>query len=224
MKVSVVIPSYNNWQLTHSLLLNIYKHLPQDVEIIVVDDCSPEKGITEGLLWWKTTLLSVRLRTFVNDKNFGFLRTANFGVSKASGDVVILINTDVSINDSTLVPKILKALEHPEPTLVGCRLLSGDTGWNKDSNGTIYPYLEGWLLAFKKDKWDEYGGFDLRYTQGDFEDVDISTTYLSHNGNLISIDMDVVHLGAQSYKYSPEREANTKLNQNRFFEKWSKNG
>lgn len=221
--ISVVIPSYNHWELTHSLLLDVYKNFPSDTEIIVVDDCSKDKEVSTGLGWWKTSLMAKRLKVFVNEKNAGFLRTANFGVSKATNGVVILISNDVKISDNAIGEKILVALGNNAdvPTLVGARLLDMNTGWNTFGSKT-FPYLEGWLLGFRKDEWIKFGGFDLRYAPYDFEDVDISTTYIANSGKLVGVDLHVVHLGAQTMQYSPEREAQTKINQEKFRIKWIK--
>lgn len=218
MKVSIVIPAYNGWTMTHSLLLDLYKHTSKDTEIIVVDDCSTDKEVSDGLAWWKGGMLSGRLRVFVNEVNSGFLRTCNFGVSKATGDIVILISNDVKISGD-IEKSVLGSFDSESPTLVGARLLDIDTGWNT-FNGVTYPYLEGWFLAFRKEEWLKFGGFDERYRPYDFEDVDISTTYKHFGGNLVWVDLPAFHLGAQTYKYSLEREAQTKRNQLKFKEKW----
>jgi GT2 family glycosyltransferase len=105
-------------------------------------------------------------------------------------------------------------------TLVGNRLLDFDTGWNTIEK-VVYPYLEGYFLAFKKSEWTTVGGFDERFMPFDFEDVDISTTYVAGGGKLVFLDAEMLHLGAQSYKYSPEREAQTKANQEKFRQKWT---
>lgn len=220
MKYSICIPAFNNWELTHSLLFDIYNNFPQDVEIIVVDDCSTDNMVMAGLVWWYDGILKNRLRIIKNEKNVGFLRTANFGVSKATGDVVMLISNDVKISDKTIVPKLEEIFSKSEvPTLVGNRLLDYDTGWNT-IDGKIHSYLEGWFLCFKKSDWELWHGFDTRYTTCDFEDVDLSTTVLSKGGKLVVLGADIIHMGAQSYKYSPEREANTKENQERWRNKW----
>ena len=190
------------------------------MEVIVVDDCSTDEEVLSGLNWWQTELLVDRLRVIRNEKNVGFLRTANFGVSKATGDVIMLISNDVRIDDKTIIPKLEEIFNKAEvPTLVGNRLLDYDTGWNT-IDGKVYPYLEGWFLCFKKSDWEDWGGFDTRYTTCDCEDLDLSTKVLSTGGKLVVLEAEMTHMGAQSYKYSPEREANTIANQERWRNKW----
>lgn len=223
MKFSIVIPSYDHWELTHSLLFDIYNNFPQDVEILVVDDCSPDKTVLNGLAWWQEGLLQDRLHTLLNEKNIGFLRTCNYGVSKASGEIIMLISNDVKIADKQVVPRLESIFSGAGvPTLVGARLLDYDTGWNS-LGGVIQNYLEGWFLAFKKSEWDKFGGFDTRYTFADMEDLDLSVTYQRCGGQLVLLENEMIHLGAQTYKYSLEREANTRANQEKWREKWTCN-
>jgi GT2 family glycosyltransferase len=218
--ISIVIPAFNNWKHTHSLLFDIYNNFPQDTEIIVADDCSTDEEVMTGLNWWQTGLLKDRLRVIRNEKNVGFLRNSNFAVSKATNEIVALISNDVKISDKTIAPKLEEIFKQSTGfTLVGNRLLDFDTGWN--TIGTkVYPYLEGYFLSFKKSEWTTVGGFDERFMPFDFEDVDISTTYVAGGGKLVFLDAEMLHLGAQSYKYSPEREAQTKANQEKFRQKW----
>jgi GT2 family glycosyltransferase len=217
---SIVIPSYGHWDLTHSLLFDIYNNFPQDVEILVVDDCSPDAEVLKGLAWWMNGMLKGRLHVIINKENLGFLRTANLGVSKATGDMVMLVSNDVRINDRLAYSRLSGAVNCDiDGVFAGARLLDYDTGWNT-FGGRTYPYLEGWLLVFWKSWWMKLGGFDERYAPYDFEDVDLSTKVLASGGKIVGVDIQALHLGAQTYKYSLDREAQTKINQEKFRLKW----
>lgn len=218
--ISVVIPVYNHAGLTHTILLSVYQKLPKDCEIIVVDNNSTDEDVESLLLWWKD-VIGTRLKLYRNEHNIGFLRSCNRGVSYAKGDIVLLISNDVKINDKDLAFKVEAALSLNKdiPVLVGAKLYNGSTGWNEFGN-RIFPYLEGWFLAFRKEDWDAIGGFDERFVPNDYEDIDLSTEYLSRGGKIIAIDVDLVHLGAQTIKYGSERERTTKENQKKFEAKW----
>jgi len=219
---SIVIPAYNNWSLTHQILLDIFKMFPQDVEVVVADDCSTQWEVKSGLEWWKNHMLHERLKVVHQEMNVGFLRNANSGVSNANGDIVILLNNDIRIYENP-IPKIESALEiyADVPVLMGKSLQNRDTGWNRFGD-KIFPYLEGWFLVFRKSDWNRFGGFDTRYTPYDFEDVDLSTKYLEVGGNLFELNLEAEHLSGQSIGYSIERQRQTKINQNKFEEKWIK--
>lgn len=219
---SIVIPIFNGWNMLHTLLYDIY-NTTSGVDIIIADDCSTEKEVAGGIKWWQDKMFKDRLSHYKTPTNYGFLRNANFGVSKVKTENVLLLNSDVRLRDINLVNKIEKELNKDRniPTLVGARLLDKDTGWNKFDK-KIFPYLEGWFLAFRKSDWDFLGGFDERYEISDFEDVDLATKYVSIDGKLQVVDANVEHIGGQTIGFSPEREAQTRINQRKFEEKWLK--
>lgn len=216
--VSVVIPEYKHWELVHSLLFDIYQFNRDVLEVIVVDDCSMDEDVLNGFKWWANgNMLPVKWIEL--KENVGFLRASNRGVAEASGDIILLVSTDVSIK-RPILDEVRQKLGRGK-VIIGGRLLSNATGWN-DFKGKICPYLEGYLLGFTKEAWNEIGGFDERYTHQDFEDVDLSTTAISKGYSLVELEnSQIVHLGAATLGYTPEREMNTKENREIFRQKWN---
>ena len=222
MKVSFVIPAFNNWDLTHQLLWDIYKKCGSSNlhEVILVDDASNEDTFSKGLEWWKSAKLQ-NLEVIRNEKNLGFLLTANKGLQQATGDIIILISTDVRIY-SNVVKMIKERLNSFPKTLISGKVYTTTTGWN-EIDGKIYPYAEGFLLAATNEGWKELGYFDPIYAPSDFEDVDISTMAINRGYELWQLpEGAVVHRGAQTIGYSLEREKITTKNKERFIKKWIK--
>lgn len=89
LKVSFVIPSFKNPQLTIDCVDNI-KSYHQDTEIIISDDGSGSNTVHE-----LKKIEGVKLIT--NFWNGGFGSACNAGISKSSGDIVILINNDIQL-------------------------------------------------------------------------------------------------------------------------------
>src|SRR3990167_2573571 len=88
-KVSVIIPNYNGEELLSHNLPKVIKYC-KGCEIIVVDDASNDNSV-------KLIKKSYRnIKLIKNSKNLGFARSINMGVESASGDLVLLLNTDVS--------------------------------------------------------------------------------------------------------------------------------
>lgn len=218
MTSSIIIPAYNHYDLLHVLLFEIYRRCKSVDEVVVVNDASTDDSVIKGLAWWKESKL-IPIRELRSSTNRGFLLSANSGLKKATGDIKILLSTDVKIYDDVSVLVTDKLKDNPK-RLVGGIIHSHDTGWNRFGK-TIFPYVEGWLLATTADGWEELGYLDTRYVPNDFEDVDLSTTALSL-GYELEIIPSVVHIGGQSIGYSPEREALTKINQEKFKNKWIK--
>ncbi len=215
LKVSLVIPFYNHWELVHSLLWDLYNQCRDVDDVVVVNNGSTE---THGLSWWQDSkLLPLRVVSLVPNK--GFLLGANAGLQAALGDVTALISNDVKIRGNLTGMLRASFTLHPK-TVMGGRVYTGDTGWN-NFDGTLYPYAEGWLLAALTETWKELGYFDERYAPNDFEDVDFSTSARKAGYTLAQLPAGLAeHMGAQTISYGPEREALTKVNRDKFREKW----
>ncbi len=214
-KVSFVVPFYNHWELTHQLLYDIYTQCRDVDEVIVVNNGSTE---SHGLSWWQDSkLLPLRVVSLVPNK--GFLLGSNEGLKASLGDVTALISNDVRLHGN--LSGILRAYHHANPNiLMGGRVYRGDTGWN-NFDGRLFPYAEGWLLAASNETWKALGYFDPLYVPNDFEDVDLSTTAIVQGIPLVELPAGVAeHMGAQTISYGPEREALTKINREKFKNKW----
>lgn len=220
MNINVVIPTYNHYDLLNALLLRLYKLERESItSILVMDDCSTDKEIRHGLAWWKSTGM-LPLEVIHNEKNMGFLLNSNTGLRKFDTGITILLSTDVIIYGK-FIQQIVDVLEHDPKSLVGGVLYVHDTGWNKFDR--IYPYIEGWLLATTSEGWKELDYFDPQYAPCDFEDVDLSTKAVAKGYQLVFLNNPSLHhMGGQSISYGPEREAQTRRNQEKFKTKWVK--
>jgi GT2 family glycosyltransferase len=215
---SVVIPCYNHWEFTHSLLFDLYKNSDIPDEVIVMDDCSTDSMVADGIRFW-TDKRMLPVTHYRQAKNQGFLKTSNAGIEYADGDVVILLSNDVSIQDN-LVKDVLAKLEQNKKCLVGASLYSQSTGWN-EFDGRIFPYLSIFILAFYKETWKELGGFDERFCPNDYEDVDLCTTALDRGYVLATLDNPkYIHKVAGTIGFNPERQALTERNREKFRQKW----
>lgn len=217
MKVSIVIPTYNRYDLLHQLLFDIYQKCSLVHEVLVVDDCSPDPAVMDGLRWWKEQKL-IPIRHIKLNKNVMFLRASNEGMKRAEGDMILLISTDVRIHKD--VVGFIDGSDPKELLLFGGRLLDWDTGWNTFGKRT-FPYLEGWFLAAHADIWKKLNYFDDRFAPSDMEDVDISTAAIENGYSLAPLPPDYLsHIGGQSIGYNPAREAITLANKEKFRRKW----
>src|SRR5205085_5678719 len=79
--VDVVIPIYNARELTRRCVESVLRHSPADARIVLLDDASSDPGITEDLDAFARRERVVVLR---NEKNEGFVKTANRGMRHAA--------------------------------------------------------------------------------------------------------------------------------------------
>jgi len=221
MKVSIVIPHKDHWELTHALLFSLFKLENQNIyEILLVDDGSQDSATIGGEQWWMHNgMFTCPVRVIRLDENVGFLRAANKGLKKASGEVIVLLSNDVQIGEP-FISKITATLTDNARRLIGGKLYSHDTGWNKFGD-RLFPYLEGWLLAATADGWKDLGYLDERFGISDYEDVDLSTTAISKGYELFPLNIGgIVHMGGQTIGYNDVRLARTLENQKIFRQKW----
>jgi len=95
MKISVIIPNYNNENTLKKCIKSIYSQ-KRDIEIIVIDDCSGDKSIN-----------TIRrnfpeVKVICNKKNRGATYCRNLGVLKSSGDYIAFVDSDVYIKKNCL--------------------------------------------------------------------------------------------------------------------------
>lgn len=96
MDISVVIPNYNGKDLLKKNLPKVYSELENykdgNFEIIIVDDASEDESLA---LLDQFIQKYQNLKILRNEKNLGFSPTVNIGFRAASGEIVILLNTDI---------------------------------------------------------------------------------------------------------------------------------
>ncbi len=222
--ISIVIPYFNRWDLTHPRLMELYNNVQDNCEIILVDDASTETEPGNGVKWWMTNTSKHTIRYYRNEQNLGFGKSLNNGAKLAKGKYIVLLSNDVVVYGD-FVSDIITLIGQDDKMLVCGRAVDFPGGWNEftiDGKHFIIPYAEGWLLACTKEAWKKLGGFDPAYGKYDYEDVDISTRALELEFSIVSMNSQKVrHLGAQTITpIDPHRVDLTKTNRQIYISKW----
>jgi len=230
MKIAIIIPGFNRYDLTHARLMELYKYVQvnAEVEIILINDASTDEDYETGCGWWKNhSGIPHKIRYYKNKENLGFIGSMNIGAKiaiKNHADLLIFLSNDVVISGN-FVAEILKALEPDANTLIGGEMISHAAGWNEFQHENYkfhLPWLNGWMLACTDVIWQSLGGFDKDYAPSDFEDVDLSTTAIDLGYKLIPLNSQhLKHLTAQSFGYNETRLARTKRNRELYISKWT---
>jgi GT2 family glycosyltransferase len=140
MKLSIIIVNYNTKELTSRCIESIYSTFYGDFEIIVVDNNSVDNSAR--FLKGKFPRISI----IENRENEGFGRANNKGVKVAQGEYVLLLNSDMIVQEQT-IEECLKHIEkYPEIGALGCKLLNEDGSTQK----SVY-YYTGEYLGILKD-------------------------------------------------------------------------
>ena len=92
MKVSVILPTFNEKNNIVSLVTNIEKNIKNfsNYEIIIVDDNSPDKTYEECLNNLDLKVCKIYQR--VKDK--GLAKSISFGINKSIGEIIVVMDTD----------------------------------------------------------------------------------------------------------------------------------
>ena len=107
-KISIIIPIYNGKKFIIRSLLSIYAQSFKNIEIIYVDDYSTDNSIK---LIKRFQKLDKRIKLFINNKNRGTLYTKSFGVTKASGKFVMVMDQDDIYIDKNLFLNLIEISE-----------------------------------------------------------------------------------------------------------------
>lgn len=183
--VSIIIPNWNGVYLMEKHLQSVIDAAP-DAEIIVSDDKSTD-GSVEYIKQNFPQVIMVERRI-----HEGFASNVNAGVARATGEVVILLNTDVEPEKGFIRP-LLAHFTDPDVFAVGCLEKSLEMGktilrgrglahWAKgyfihsrgEVNKTDTAWVSGGSGAFRRSLWNQLGGMDTLYNPFYWEDIDLS--------------------------------------------------
>ena len=122
MKISIIVPCYNECK-TISVILDKVKNLHEfDKEIIIIDDFSTD-GSREILQKMEN---SDQIRILFNEKNFGKGYCIKRGIEKSSGDIIIIQDADLEYDPSD-IPKLINPINNGDADVVyGSRFIGSD--------------------------------------------------------------------------------------------------
>jgi len=115
-KLSVIIPTRDTRELTLRCLAALWLCDPQPDEVIVVDDGSSDNTAYSVLRKYPRHVM-VRL-----PRNEGFSVAANHGMARASGDLLLLLNSDTELEPLSLGAVFKAFAENPDLGIAGAAL------------------------------------------------------------------------------------------------------
>lgn len=108
--ISVIIPVFNNWNLSQECLLSLAKTTEnEDIEVIVVDNASTDATRNECSSFGEN-LFPERFFYFRQDENRNYAGANNIAAAQARGNFLFLLNNDTIAQDGWL-PPLRKAME-----------------------------------------------------------------------------------------------------------------
>jgi len=119
VKLSVIIPCYNEKNTIEGVLKKIRSAWPEDKEIIVVDDCSSD-GTRELL---QNQLSDFIDKLILHNSNHGKGKTLRTGFSAASGDILLVQDADFEYEPDDYRVMLAPILEGKADVVFGSRFL-----------------------------------------------------------------------------------------------------
>ena len=122
MKISIIIPCFNEHKTINTILDKLKNLSNFSKEIIIVDDFSND-GTKEILQKIEN---SDEIKTIFNEKNFGKGYCIKKGIEEASGDIIIIQDADLEY-DPTDIPKLINPIKNGDADVVyGSRFTGSD--------------------------------------------------------------------------------------------------
>lgn len=131
MKLSIIIPVYNEEKTISEILKRIYSaKLPKGIskEVIVVDDCSVDK--TAQIL---KRVRKEYLKILTQPKNMGKGSAVRLGIKNSTGEFILIQDADLEYNPNDYKKLLKPIIKDSERAVYGSRLINYPLVlWGKD--------------------------------------------------------------------------------------------
>ena len=230
VKVSVIVLNWNGKRFLKDCLSSLFKQDYDSYEVLLIDNGSTDDSLDFVRHQFP---LTKKLRIIALNRNYGFSKGNNIGVTYAKGDFIIILNNDTKVKPN-FITQVVKIAENDEQIAsVGCQILSiNNRVWfsQKFTNGGfIVPFfLQGLVKAridlisqrycvnlansgcaclFRKAVFESIGGYDEDFL-ADWEDWDLGYRINLAGYKSVHIPLPLVfHVGGGTAGHPPERYA-----------------
>lgn len=218
--LSIIVLGYNRFAETSRRCLDslAVEHLDPNIEVILIDNGSTDDSAALSHEYCRTR---PRIRFLPSNANLGFAGGMNAGVDMATGNYVLLANSDL-----IFPPGAMDALQRvidtrPEIDVLApvtnaagnaqalprlgtseAQVLSAAVQLHAEPSGHVHSLyrVDFFCVAVKRAVWQALGGLDTGFGRGYYEDFDFSLRARTA-GHTLALTEDVVifHAGSQSF-------------------------
>jgi len=217
----VIVPVYDAADDVARCLDSLAATLTPGVEVLLIDDASPDRRIAP-LLQRTLARPGPRWRRLTNPENLGFVATANRGFAATQGDIVLL-NSDTQVTSGWLDRLVTCAASDPRIATITPFTNNGEIAsfpefcrpnpWPSDperiaracvaAGPPSYPDIPtavGFCMYIRRAALDKIGPFDPIFGRGYGEENDFSRRAAARGWrNVLCDDAYVAHRGNASF-------------------------
>ena len=223
--VSLIIVNWNGLTLLKEYLPSILATDYPNYEVIIVDN-----GSTDGSIDYVTQ--NFEIKVIANTRNLGFAGGNNVGLKAASGEICVLLNTDVAVRSTWLKELVTAIQSNPQAGIAGCKILFPDGktlqhagaklqypsadpyhyGFGEKDRGQFeevreVEYVTGAAMAIKAETLAKVGYLDETFFPAYYEETDYCVRARQQGYKIIYVPGSVVihHQSATAGKNNPLR-------------------
>ncbi|MFD9005207.1 CDP-glycerol glycerophosphotransferase family protein [Streptomyces sp. NPDC059582] len=206
-RFSVIVPAYKVQAYLHECLESVLSQSYPDLELIAVDDCSPDAC---GAIIDEFAARDPRVRPLHLPENRGLGRARNAGLEQATGDYLVFLDSDDTLTADALYAIADRIKETDEPDVLVYDYArthwSGETVRNKvadqltergpapfrlaDRPGLLKVLMVAWNKAYRRDFVAREG---LLFPPGYYEDTPWTYPALMAAESIATLDRVCVH-------------------------------
>lgn len=189
--ISVITVTYNSGPVVRRELESLLAQDYPSYEIIVLDNASADDSLTTV-----REFESRGITIIAEPTNLGFAGGNNKAAKMAKGDILFLVNPDITMPPDCLSRLAEVMTADPSIGVLGAKLIAPDgetllhcggfvempahghlIGYGEKDNGQHdtpreVDFVVGAAMAIRRDTWEALGGFDEEFNPAYFEDVE----------------------------------------------------
>jgi len=193
--ITAVITSFRS----ENKILNCIKSLGQDIKIIVVENSNDKK------LKDKLENEYSNLRCILSDKNLGYAKGNNLGLSMVKTKYALIINPDAEVQKEALDNFFSTVKINPNFAIIGPYIQETKNNiLSKEVKKGLYPVknVKGFAMFLNLKQFEELGFFDENFFIY-FEEIDLCKRLIKNDKKIfLDTNIQIYHAGGTSHEES----------------------
>ncbi len=188
-KVSIIIPCYNKEKYVKEAIESALNQTYKNIEIVCIDDASTDNS---RVVLKEITEKYNNIVLIEEDKNIGVCRARNKAIEISSGEYILPLDADDTI-EPTYVEKAIDIFnKNPNVDIIYSRvrhlITKKEMFKPNDTNNLLLDNYITCSSVFKKSDFQKVGGYDIAFSEIGCEDWDLYLNFLKNGLKFYQID------------------------------------